>query len=177
MNIEIVVGVIGIISIVFIMVLEIVMRYIFGHSIIWVQEYIIMAFIWTVALGASYAFMGRSHITISTFSKYLPKKMEKSMKILISFIILGVLIYLALTLPPTIQIQNRTRTASLPIRIPRGYYYTLPLLISVWTMILAQLYYLFFEFRALLGLPNPKDISLVGKPGSSVNEKTEREEI
>jgi TRAP-type C4-dicarboxylate transport system permease small subunit len=177
MNIEIVVGAIFVISIVFITVLEVVMRYIFNNSIIWVQEYIIMAFIWTVTLGASYALMGQSHIAIDTFSKYLPKRIQKLMKVVVSLIILGVLIYLAITLPPTINIQNRTKTSALPIKIPKGIYYTLPLLISVWTMIAAQLYYLFFQVRAFLGLPNPENFKLTGQSVISDQVKTEKENV
>jgi TRAP-type C4-dicarboxylate transport system permease small subunit len=162
MNVEVVVGAILVISIVVIMVLEVVMRYIFNHSITWVQEYIIMAFIWTVAFGASYALMGQSHITITTFSKYMPQKMEKGMRLLVSLIILSVLVYLLVTLPPTIGIQNKSRTASLPVKIPKGYYYTLPLLISVAVMIPTQLYYLYFQFRAFLGLSNPENYYITG---------------
>ena len=154
------VGVISIVSIVMIIVAEIVMRSFFRSSILWVQEYIIMAFIWTVAFGGGYAFKVKSHITISTFVRFLPERIEKLMKIIISLCIMVVLIYLIMTLPATISIQNRTTTASMPIRIPRGYYYSLPLLITVWTMTLAQLYYLFFEFRAFFGLANPDNYML-----------------
>ena len=163
MGVEIVAGAVLVISIVGIMVLEVIMRYIFNRSIIWVQEYIIMAFIWTVALGASYALMDQSHIAITTFSKRIPDKAGKFMKLLVSLIILGVLVYLAATLPPTIAIQNRTRTASLPVKIPKGYYYTLPLFISVWIMIPTQLYYLFFQFRSFFGFVNPKNYSITGE--------------
>jgi TRAP-type C4-dicarboxylate transport system permease small subunit len=177
MNIEIVAGAALVISIVGIMVLEVIMRYIFNHSIIWVQEYIIMAFIWTVAFGASYALMGQSHITINTFTKYMPKKIEKSMRILVSLVILGVLAYLAFTLPATITIQNKTRTASLPVKIPKGYYYTLPLLISVWIMIPTQLYYLFFQFRSFLGFANPENYHIAGESGVPDSQKTEPEGV
>jgi TRAP-type C4-dicarboxylate transport system permease small subunit len=175
MGIEIVAGAVLVISIVGIMVLEVIMRYIFNQSIIWVQEYIIMAFIWTVAFGASYALMGQSHITINTFSKYLPKKFEKFMRILVSLVILGVLGYLAATLPATIVIQNKTRTASLPVSVPKGYYYTLPLLISVWIMIPTQLYYLFFQFRAFLGFANPENYYIAGD--IPISKKTEPEGV
>ena len=160
MDLEIIIGVFSIITIVLIIVAEIIMRSIFRSSILWVQEYIIMAFIWAVAFGAAYAFKVQSHIVITTFVKFLPEKMEKLMRIIISLGIMVVLIYLIMNLPATIRIQNRTTTASMPIRIPRGYYYSLPLLICVWTMTFAQLYYLFFQFRALFGLANPDNFKL-----------------
>ena len=43
---EVVIGGLLIILMVGIMVLEVIMRYIFNNSIIWVQEFVIMVFIW-----------------------------------------------------------------------------------------------------------------------------------
>jgi TRAP-type C4-dicarboxylate transport system permease small subunit len=154
---EIALGALLVISMVAVMVAEVVMRYLFNNSIIWVQEFVIFLFIWITALGANAALMMKSHITINTFSQFLPERLRSVLSVFVSLVILGVLVYLVTTLPASIVIQNKTRTSSMPVVIPKGYYYSFPFFVSVLIMIATQVYYLYYEIRALAGVPNPED--------------------
>lgn len=160
MKMEVLIGAALVICMVAVMVVEVVMRYIFNNSIIWVQEFVILLFIWITMLGASAALMTRSHITINTFGKYLSGRLRNVMQVIVSLVIIGVLVYLLLTLPASISIQNKTRTSSMPVNIGKGYYYSFPLMVSVIIMMLTQLYYLYYDVKALLGKPCPEDYIL-----------------
>ncbi|MDP1531176.1 MAG: TRAP transporter small permease [Rhodoferax sp.] len=157
---ELAIGAMLAIYIILIMVIEIVMRYIFNNSIIWVQETVMLAFIWITCLGASVAMMTESHISITTLTHALTPGVQKVLKVIVSLAVLGCLLFLAYTLPAAIANQNRTLTSSLPINFPRGMYYSLPIMVSVLIMIVTRLYYLVFEVRTCLGLTNPKDYGI-----------------
>jgi len=159
-QVELAIGALLAIYIILIMVIEIVMRYVFNNSIVWVQETVMLAFIWITCLGASVAMMTESHISITTLTHALTPGVQKMLKVMVSVAVLGCLLFLANTLPAAITNQNRTLTSSLPINFPRGMYYSLPVMVSVLIMIVAKLYYLVYEVRACLGLPNPKDYGI-----------------
>jgi len=160
MRVELVAGAFLAIYIIGVMVVEIVMRYIFNNSIIWIQESVMLAFIWVTALGATCALMTESHIMIDTLIRFFPERARRVLKVLISLAVIACLIFLASTLPVAINIQNKSKTASLPINFKKGYYYSLPILVSVWGMLAAKLYYLVYEIRDALGLANPEGYRL-----------------
>jgi len=161
MRIEILIAGFMIIAMVAIMVSEVVMRYVFNNSIVWVQEFAILMFIWITMLGGSAASMTKTHVTITTFSQFLSGRWKSILQILVSLVIVGVLIYLALTLPASIGIQNKTHTSSMPINIAKGNYYSLPLLLAVVLMLITEFYYIYYEFCILLKRPVPEDYLLV----------------
>ncbi|MBK5262450.1 MAG: TRAP transporter small permease subunit, partial [Peptostreptococcaceae bacterium] len=130
MRIEILIAGFMIIAMVVVMVTEVVMRYVFNNSIVWVQEFVILLFIWITMLGGSTASMTKTHVTITTFSQFLTGKWKTGLQILVSLVIIGVLVYLALTLPASISIQNKTHTSAMPINIAKGNYYSSPLLFA-----------------------------------------------
>ncbi len=163
MRVEVLIAACLIISMVAIMILEVIMRYIFNNSIIWVQEFVILLFIWITMLGASAASMSKGHITITTFSQFISGKWKNILEILISLIIFGVLIYLLLTLPASIIIQNKTATSSMPINIGKGHYYSTPLFLAVILMFITEIYYFYYEIQTLIGKTIPDDYLLVLK--------------
>jgi len=160
MGLELLMGGLLIIMMVGIMVLEVIMRYIFNNSIIWVQEFVIMIFIWMVMLGGSAASMTKTHVTITTFSQRLPKKWKHILQVFVSLVILAVLVYLLTTLPTSIAIQNKTKTSSMPVNIGKGHFYSTPLFIAVILMSITELYYLFYEVKMLLGKEFTEDYIL-----------------
>ena len=160
MSLELLMGGVLIIIMVGIMVLEVIMRYIFNNSIIWIQEFVIMIFIWMVMLGGSVASMTKTHVTITTFSQRLPAKWKHVLQVFVSLVILAVMVYLLKTLPASIAIQNKTKTSSMPLNIGKGHYYSTPLFIAVILMSITELYYLFYEMRMLLGKEYPEDYVL-----------------
>jgi len=161
MKVEVVIAACLVIAMVSIMVLEVIMRYVFNNSLVWVQEFAILLFIWITMLGASASSMSKGHITITTFSQFISGKWKNILEIIISLIIFGVLIYLLLTLPRSIIIQNKTATSSMPINIAKGHYYSTPLFLAVILMFITEVYYFYYEILTLFGKPIPDDYMLV----------------
>ncbi len=160
MGLELLLGALLIILMVGIMVAEVVMRYVFNNSIIWVQEFVILLFIWMVMLGGSAASMTKTHVTITTFSQRMPKRARQVLQLFVSLVILAVLAYLLRTLPTSIAIQNKTKTSSMPLNIGKGHFYSTPLLVAVVLMSVTELYYLYYEVRMLSGRTVPDDYML-----------------
>lgn len=160
MSLELAIGALLVVMIVILISMEIIMRYFVGNPIVWVQEFVLYLFIVITALGASVAIKTNSHIEIDTIVRLLPQKALNIVNVVVSLIILGSLLFLANKLPAAIKIQNMSKTSSLPINFPRGYYYSMPILVSVWGMIISKLYYFYYEIRELIGLENSEDYNL-----------------
>lgn len=161
MRLELLVAGFMLIAMVVVMIAEVVMRYVFNNSIVWVQEFVILLFIWITMLGGSAASMTKTHVTITTFSQYLSKKGKLGLQIMVSLVIIGVLLYLVMNLPASIAIQNKTRTSSMPINIAKGHYYSSPLLFAAILMLITEFYYIYYEVRMLFKKPVSDDYLLV----------------
>ena len=161
MHIEIWVCGLLILLMVGLMTAEIIMRYIFNNSIIWVQEFAIGEFIWIVALCGNIALMLRNHITIKTFSQFMTGKGKIYMNMLSNAFVFLAICYMLFNLPGSIHIQNRTHTSALPINFGKGVYYSVPLFLSAIIMAVTQVYYFYYQVLELMGKPVPSDYSLV----------------
>lgn len=160
MKIELFTGGIIIIIMVSLMCMEIVMRYFVNRPIVWVQEFVIFLFILITALGASVAVKTKSHIEIDTVILLFPKKSVKYINVIASLGMLAALVFLLVQLPTSMRIQNMSTTSSLPINFPRGYYYSMPLMLSVIGMFISKAYYFYYEIKVMLGHEVGKDIEI-----------------
>lgn len=163
MNIEIWICGFMIIIMVLVMTIEIIMRYIFNSSLIWVQEFAIGEFIWIVALCGNIALMLQNHITIKTYSQFISEKRKIYLRFIPDIIVFLAILYMLLNLPGSIYIQNRTRTSALPINISKGIYYSVPLFFSSIVMLITQLYYFYYHILAILGKSEQVDYELKWK--------------
>ncbi len=171
MKAEITFGALLVISIVVVMCIQVVMRYIVGMPFIWAQELTMMFFIWATMIGASVALKTSEHIVIESFMQFLPKRVSRVIMVITSLAVLGIFIFLIRYLPRSIEIQNRSYTSSLPINIPRGYLYSVPAYIAVLMMILTQVYFIIYQVMELLGRSVPKDIAIGKKDIESFEEQ------
>lgn len=151
MKVEMIIGGLLVISIVLFMCTEIVMRYIFESPIIFIQEFVTFLFIVITALGASVGMKSFCHITIDTLVRLLSERMQIFFKVLASVLMCVCFIFLITKLPGIIRTQNMSKTSSLPINFPRGYYYSLPILYSVIVMLITNLYYLYYFILEMIG--------------------------
>lgn len=101
-------------------------RYILDNPLIWVLEVSVNCFIWGTFLGISYALKLNRHITIHTFKKKLPKASQKVMVLFINISILLVSITLAYHALHVIGVESKTPTISLPITLPKSFFFSVP---------------------------------------------------
>ncbi|MBR3118484.1 TRAP transporter small permease [Oceanobacillus profundus] len=64
-------------SFVFIMGLQVFMRYVMNNSLAWPEELSRYIFIWFTFIGVSYAVKNNSHLRVDIILNYLPKKLAR----------------------------------------------------------------------------------------------------
>ena len=126
-------------------------RYALGRPIAWVEESATYAFIWMVFVGASLGLKRGRHIFIATFGTRLPVRTAAAMRMLVGVLILATLAVLVQQGIKVMGVEGRSSTISLPIELPRSWFYSLPLTLSAASMALTSFYLILSEFAVLLG--------------------------
>ncbi len=118
-----------------IMFMEIVSRYIFKHSFIWVEELARYLFIYFIFLGAGYGVTTHSHVTVDILVQKLPAKVAKVVEIiatLIWFALAAWMTYLCASFTNTVRLRGTISTSlHLPLWIV---YLAMPLGFAVMTI-------------------------------------------
>lgn len=128
---------------------QVISRYGFSRPIVWVEEAATYAFIWIVFLGASIGVKRLSHIRIEALSLVLSARARSVLRMLGYGVMLFVAAYLCLRLPVVIGIESRSGSVSLPVQLPRMWFYSVPLFVSSISIVLTLAYYLVAELASL----------------------------
>lgn len=126
-------------------------RYVLGRPIAWVEESATYAFIWMVFVGASLGLKQSRHIVIATFGSRLPPRLGAALRMLVWLLVLGTLVVLVVQGNKIMGIEGRSKTISLPIELPRSWFYSMPLTLSAASMALTTIYLLLRELPVLAG--------------------------
>lgn len=146
-------GIALIVLIVVAITVQVFTRYALGRPIAWVEESATYAFIWMVFVGASAGLKKGRHILIATFGSHLTPRVAAGMRTLVWLLVLGTLVVLVVQGIKVMEVEGRSRTISLPIELPRSWFYSLPLTLSAVSMALTGVYLLLEELAALVGRP------------------------
>lgn len=128
-------------------------RYALGRPIAWVEESATYAFIWMVFVGASLGLKRGRHILITTFGSHLPSRITAAMRMLVWGLVLVMLVVMVDQGMRVMGIEGRSTTISLPIELPRSWFYSLPLTLSAASMTLTAIYLLLQELSLLTRRP------------------------
>ena len=126
-------------------------RYALGRPIAWVEESATYAFIWMSFVGASVGLKEGRHILIATFGAHLPLRLAAFMRMLVWILVLATLAVLVVQGWKVMGVEGRSSTISLPIELPRSWFYSLPLTLSAASMMLTSLYLLLAEWPVASG--------------------------
>ncbi len=137
---------------------QVISRYFFGRPLVWVEEVATYSFIWTTFLGAGLALKYDRHVKIDTFVGKLPERAGAVFRAVVFLVIIVFLATLLPSLQSAIEIEMRRRTIALPIQIPSGWFFSVPLAVGAVSMLLTSVYKLLVELRFALGGPRPPDI-------------------
>jgi len=107
--------------------LQTLTRYAFGRPITWVEEAAVYAFIWITFVGASYGAKQGRLIKVELFSGNFDEANLRRITIISHVFILIGCLYLTWITPRVIAIEGRSSTISLPIDVPRAWFYSVPL--------------------------------------------------
>jgi TRAP-type C4-dicarboxylate transport system permease small subunit len=126
-------------------------RYALGRPIAWVEESATYAFIWMSFVGASVGLKQGRHILIATFGSRLPQRIAAVMRMLVWVLVLLTLVVLVVQGWKVMGVEGRSSTISLPIELPRSWFYSLPLTLSAASMLLTSVYLLLLELPVIAG--------------------------
>ncbi|MBA3775449.1 MAG: TRAP transporter small permease subunit [Betaproteobacteria bacterium] len=148
-------GVALILLIVTAITVQVFTRYVLGRPIAWVEESATYAFIWMVFVGASLGLKQGRHILIATFGSHLPSRIAVAMRMLVWGLVLVMLVVMVDQGMKVMGIEGRSKTISLPIELPRSWFYSLPLTLSAASMTLTAIYLFLQELSMLMRRPAP----------------------
>ena len=132
-------GIFLILAIVGMVGVQVVSRYFFDQPMAWVEELSTYCFIWAVFVGASIALKQERHIAITALELLLSEAQKRWLKVLIW---ISVLIFLLIMIPNgyrVMQVEVRSNSVSLPVDIPRMWFYSLPLTLACVSMLITSL--------------------------------------
>ena len=133
-------------------------RYALGRPIAWVEESATYAFIWMAFVGASVGLKQGRHILIATFGAHLPPRLAAGLRALVWALVLLTLVVLVVQGWKVMGVEGRSSTISLPIELPRSWFYSLPLTLSAVSMILTALYLLLEDLPVIAGRAPPRGL-------------------
>ena len=133
-------------------------RYALGRPIAWVEESATYAFIWMSFVGASVGLKQGRHILIATFGAHLPPRLAAGLRALVWVLVLLTLVVLVVQGWKVMGVEGRSSTISLPIELPRSWFYSLPLTLSAASMVLTALYLLLQELSVIAGRARAADL-------------------
>jgi TRAP-type C4-dicarboxylate transport system permease small subunit len=125
-------------------------RYALGRPIAWVEESATYAFIWMAFVGASVGLKEGRHILIATFGSRLGPRTAAAMRALAWAFVLATLVVLVVQGWKVMGVEGRSRTISLPIELPRSWFYSLPLMLSAASMAVTAICLLLEDLTVLV---------------------------
>jgi TRAP-type C4-dicarboxylate transport system permease small subunit len=138
-------------------------RYVLGLPLVWVEEMAVYSFIWGTFIGASLGLKRARHIRIATFVGALPPRPEAWLRALAWALILALMVVLMVQARIVMGVEGRSMSVSLPVVVPRSWFYSVPLFIGCASMALTSVYFVLAElWSALHG--RPVDATLEPEP-------------
>ena len=128
---------------------QVVSRYFFNNPLIWVEEGVTYAFIWTVFLGASVGLKAQRQIRIEWLSHLSGPRFAAFLFVIRQIVVLVIVV---LVLPYALTVmgtESRSMTVSLPWQLPRFLFFSLPLTTAFVLFALTSLYFLVAGLRVL----------------------------
>ena len=130
-------------------------RYALGRPIAWVEESATYAFIWMVFVGASLGLKRGQHIVITTFGGRLPPRAVAGLRTLVWLLVLVTLAVLIIQGVKVMGVEGRSKTISLPIELPRSWFYSVPLTVSAASMAFTTIYLIARDLTQTVRRPKP----------------------
>jgi TRAP-type C4-dicarboxylate transport system permease small subunit len=127
--------------IVFLYSLDVIRRTLTQKSITWVPSLALLLFSWLVFLGIGPVYAKHEDIAVSFFVQKLPKRYSRFVRIIVGVIVIGFFLFVLRYIPVLIPLQLQSDPV---LPIPR-YFFTLPLIIGAFTVILATIRNYFYE--------------------------------
>lgn len=133
-------------------------RYVLDYPLIWVEELATYSFIWATFIGASLGLKQVRHVKIETFVSRLAPRAQAWLRALGLLVIVTLLLVLLPQAWTVMGVEGRSRSISLPVAVPRSWFYSIPLFVFTASMALSGIYLLLTELMTGFGLQRPPPI-------------------
>lgn len=134
-------------------------RYVLDYPLVWVEELATYSFIWAVFIGASLGLKQARHVKIETLVSRLGPRPQAALRALITAAMLALLLLLLWQAWLVMGVENRSRSISLPIAVPRGWFYSVPLFVGAASMAITCGYLLLVELTVAFGGRRPPPLA------------------
>lgn len=122
-NLERYVGMFFSASMVILLFLQVVSRYIFRYSLPWSEELALICFILSIYFGASQAVKRKQHLKIEILTNFLPPKIKKVFEILSNAVFFAFCVYITKGLLAITSMLYRSHNKTAVTGIPKAYIY------------------------------------------------------
>ena len=133
-QVELAAGCAALLLIVGIICAQVVLRYGFNRPIVWAEDVATFLFIWATFLGAAVGLKDIRHVKIDTFLDRLPARLASLVHAMLYGVILVCCAMVAHYAWDVMDTESRSMTISLPINLPRHWFYSVPLFASLVSM-------------------------------------------
>ena len=103
--------------------IQVIMRYVFHHSLAWSEELVRYMYVWETWIGVSYAAHRGSHLRITMIRDKLPPKAKQAVEILVMIIWIGFAVFVFSQGCRAIETITRFGQKSSALRIPMQWCY------------------------------------------------------
>jgi TRAP-type C4-dicarboxylate transport system permease small subunit len=121
---------------------QVFMRKVFNQPNAWAEEAAIYLFIWITMVGSSIAMKMLRHITIKTFVSSLNRGPKFILRLFVYIGMTATVILVLVNMPKILKVEFMSKTVALPIQLPRAYFFSIPLLYSMFSILVCQIYYI-----------------------------------
>jgi TRAP-type C4-dicarboxylate transport system permease small subunit len=97
---------------------QVVMRYVFGHSLSWSEELARYLFIWQIWIGVSYAAKNKSHLRILMVKQRLGQRAQDALEIAVTIVWIGFALFIAVKGFSLVMKMYQFGQKSAALRIP-----------------------------------------------------------
>lgn len=170
-------GILLIASIVITITIQVMTRYFLGQPLVWVEEMAQYSFIWMVFIGAALGFKELRHITIDTFVAKLPGTLRACWKSALYALMTLTALTVGYYAWDIMAIEGKSNTMSLPIELPRMWFYSVPLAVSMVSIALTGAYFVVaYLMQALNDRPVDAELDLAARRLAEAAEESEEVE-
>jgi TRAP-type C4-dicarboxylate transport system permease small subunit len=137
-RIQVIAGILALAAIAFIIPLQVFCRYVLNAPLGWVEDVATGLLLWLAYLGAAVLYKRKGLVTVEFFLRFFPQKLSTAISLIIDVMIgfLSCLIIIYAYQLTTLQMMSY----SVGTGIPRGYFYSVPLLVNIISIFIYSLH-------------------------------------
>jgi TRAP-type transport system small permease protein len=139
---------------------QVVLRYGWNSPIRWVEEISTASMIWLTFLAASLIYKEGRQMRLWSPETHTSGRISHFIGLVTNLLILATSLYVVYIALPIVSIENKSVTTSLPIDLPKGWVFSVPVIVGFSSISLSAVYFTLKDLSGLMQRPvNLPDLS------------------